>query len=588
MMRSLRAIAALLVGCSTPSTVAQPDTDAGPATAPFFDQATATPGFGALVDVKEPSIIGAGSTRLFFTASSTSTPPGALCWVSDGTRAGTRPVMPPKPVLLGRSVIVNDRLVFAGAESEQGLWSTDGTTEGTTQLALSKRTDSSVFSSKEIDWLLTSDNRAWMLLDDGVLGPELYVTDGTPAGTKRLTDDLPVPAQLKVTQLIPIVGGVALRVTEPKTGAGYPYHFWVSDGTRAGTHHVKQELASYGFSNAQVSRVGNRVFFVYDTVAEGEEIWVWNGTSAAMIPVSPGSSSSEPNDAWALGDRFLFAASEPIGPGLYVVENNGSTATRVSGARLHPIKPFVGQVGSLLTFAVSENASDSLWATDGTVAGTRALKTMEVDPSRSGFGVATLGGRLVFPGKAARNGPLAPWVTDGTPEGTKQLLPTYGRDLMGPVILDGIAWGIAQTHVDGFQLYRTDGTLEGSRVVTAPGATNVSNALGAKSFGTNQPLASPTPMGHNLFFVANYFGKPQLFRFDPSGGIDSLTAPDAGLSDPTCQDVPTSYIGEVQFDTMCAAAVCYRRTSHVDRALAVCASMAGFVGPSPLDCPGCR
>lgn len=587
MMRSLRAIAVLLAGCSTPSTVVQPNADAGPATPPFFDQATATPGFGALVDVKEPSIIGAGPTRLFFTASSTSTPPGALCWVSDGTRAGTRPVMPPKPVLLGRSVIVNDRLVFAGAESEQGLWSTDGTTEGTVQLALSKRTDSSVFFSKEIDWLLTSDNRAWMLLDDGVVGPELYVTDGTPAGTMRLTDDVPAPAQLKGTQLIPIAGGVALRVTEPTTGAGYPYHLWLSDGTRAGTHHVKLESALYGLSNAQVHRVRDRVFFAYDTVAEGPELWVWNGVSAALIPGQPGNSGSFPYDARVLGDKFLFAVGGSA-PGLYVVEHNASTATRISGARLDVTSTFIGQAGSLMTFAVTGTASDSLWATDGTAAGTRALKTMEVDPSRGGFGVATLGGRLVFPGQAVRNGPLAPWVTDGTPEGTKELLKTHSRDLRAPVVLDGVAWGIAQTHADGFQLYRTDGTPEGSRVVTAPGATNISNPLGVKSFGSNQPLPSPTPMGHTLFFVANYFGRPQLFRLDPSGGIDSLTAPDAGPSDPTCQDVATTYIGEVQFDTLCAAAVCYRRTSHPDRALAVCASMSAFVGPSPTDCPGCQ
>ena len=57
-----------------------------------------------------------------------------------------------------------------------------------------------------------------------------------------------------------------------------------------------------------------------------------------------------------------------------------------------------------------------------------------------------------------------------------------------------------------------------------------------------------------------------------------------------CSTVATHYIGDAQFDTMCAVAVCYSRTGHADRAQAVCTQMHGLVlenGFSVANCPAC-
>lgn len=55
----------------------------------------------------------------------------------------------------------------------------------------------------------------------------------------------------------------------------------------------------------------------------------------------------------------------------------------------------------------------------------------------------------------------------------------------------------------------------------------------------------------------------------------------------SCADVPRTYIGDVQFDTICAAAVCYQRTGNTLGVKASCQSLSGLSGPSPSQCPAC-
>ena len=60
-----------------------------------------------------------------------------------------------------------------------------------------------------------------------------------------------------------------------------------------------------------------------------------------------------------------------------------------------------------------------------------------------------------------------------------------------------------------------------------------------------------------------------------------------GSSGGSCADVPLTYIGDVQFDSICAVAVCYQRTGNTTGVRASCQQLSLLSGPPPSQCPAC-
>jgi ELWxxDGT repeat protein len=84
------------------------------------------------------------------------------------------------------------RLVFGANEGSTGreLWVTDGTTAGTTLL---KDINPGPGSSGRESFVALGDGRLVFSADDGNTGSELWVTDGTTVGTTLLKDINPGP-----------------------------------------------------------------------------------------------------------------------------------------------------------------------------------------------------------------------------------------------------------------------------------------------------------------------------------------------------------------------------------------------------------
>ena len=70
--------------------------------------------------------------------------------------------------------------------------------------------------------------------DDGTLGFELYVSNGTVAGTHLLSDIYPGPASSDIRNMTR-VGSQAFFTADDGTDGD---ELWVTDGTSAGTHLV--------------------------------------------------------------------------------------------------------------------------------------------------------------------------------------------------------------------------------------------------------------------------------------------------------------------------------------------------------------
>ncbi|WP_159435839.1 hypothetical protein [Lampropedia hyalina] len=125
---------------------------------------------------------------------------GSEWWVSDGTEAGTQIVKDAIPGPSGLNpqnvFVLSDRLVFMTAEGVTSgqapyyLWSTDGTANGTKRLSTAG-VDAFLTKNISIGWQQAGSNRAIFQIHEGSSTSniaKLWVTDGTPEGTKPLLD----------------------------------------------------------------------------------------------------------------------------------------------------------------------------------------------------------------------------------------------------------------------------------------------------------------------------------------------------------------------------------------------------------------
>ena len=98
---------------------------------------------------------------------------------TDGTAKGTKIVRRPRDGGPG-SVRVMTRVQGIGAlfQGYNALWTSDGSRAGTVQVVEFRPTWITAFG----------EQRALFVADDGVHGTEVWITDGTPAGTELLED----------------------------------------------------------------------------------------------------------------------------------------------------------------------------------------------------------------------------------------------------------------------------------------------------------------------------------------------------------------------------------------------------------------
>lgn len=125
---------------------------------------------------------------------------GSEWWVSDGTEAGTQIVKDAIPGSSGLNpqnvFILSDRVVFMTAEGVTSgqapyyLWSTDGTANGTKRLSTAG-VDAFLTKNISTGWQQAGSNRAIFQIHEGSSSSniaKLWITDGTPEGTKPLLD----------------------------------------------------------------------------------------------------------------------------------------------------------------------------------------------------------------------------------------------------------------------------------------------------------------------------------------------------------------------------------------------------------------
>ncbi len=255
--------------------------------------------------------------RLFFSLAVFTNPIHAELWTSDGTVAGTKPIAT-RQTFNNPSfwVAFGSRLLFTDTgEAGEELWTTDGTAAGTRRLARVAsphpvRGGFAFASFLPSGFLAVVGGRIFFAGDDGTHGRELWVTDGTAAGTHSVADIARGAAGSSPLSLT----AVGRRVFFTADDGIHGRELWVSDGTAAGTHIVADIAAGAGSSYpASLTAVGGRVVFAADDGVHGLEPWVSDGTRAGtrlLQDIAPGPLPSSPGGFLVSGQSVFFTAND--------------------------------------------------------------------------------------------------------------------------------------------------------------------------------------------------------------------------------------------------------------------------------------
>ncbi|PKP47620.1 MAG: hypothetical protein CVT94_10965 [Bacteroidetes bacterium HGW-Bacteroidetes-11] len=291
-------------------------------------------------------------------------------------------------------------------------------------------------SSVTSTWMTNHNGKLFFAADDGTHGMELWVSDGTDAGTTLLKDIRPGIdgsnagyAQSRNNKFAVCNSKLFFLANDGVHG----HELWATDGSEEGTYMVKDigvgETGGLQFTTELYSFNGKVYFCAMDedpyfgTEYSGQELWCSDGTEEGTYLVKDiksnssnyGQSGSNPQRFKEYNGLLYFIADD----GIHQYELWTTDGTE-AGTRLFidnsPIwrnewPEFLTVCNGKMFFSTDEGVhSDQLWVTDGTVEGTHMVKDggLNLSPEY----LTCLGNKIFYRGVNDL------WQSDGTEEGT--------------------------------------------------------------------------------------------------------------------------------------------------------------------------
>lgn len=216
--------------------------------------------------------------------------------------------------------VVGDRLAMGVSIPTTGietLWTSDGTTAGTVQVQMryTETTVHHVGPGFDLGGIHIFSGRGRTVLHP----EEWWRSDGTEAGTYPLLSGLTtphLPGYVKdASQLGAIAGGKLFYAGYERIDGNDVSELWVMDGTTAGTKKLKEiNPGRDGSQPGGFLAVGDVVYFSAYDVAHGSELWRSDGTEAGTVLVAdlePGPLGSAPEDLKVVNGKLYFHAAHP-------------------------------------------------------------------------------------------------------------------------------------------------------------------------------------------------------------------------------------------------------------------------------------
>jgi ELWxxDGT repeat protein len=276
-------------------------------------------------------------------------------YVTNGASEGTSKITPENVNVDGHLIVGGNKIYFFAYDGTNGKepWVSDGTTSGTQILKnIHPNTNDYDFQLSNSSFLSADANKAYFIANDGVSGNELWVTDGTSAGTNLVKDIFAGPNGSQIQVAPPAMGSnmkdgklyfFALDGSEGFTV--YGKEPWVSDGTSAGTFMLKDINPGYNGSSELanikhfIEYKGKMYFFAIGTSVMPGGLFETDGTKEGTKLVFP--TSFYRIDEFIVHNNLLYFTYSN-GPALYTTDGTNE------GTKLLAIIPD-GQLNNLGT-----------------------------------------------------------------------------------------------------------------------------------------------------------------------------------------------------------------------------------------------
>jgi len=453
--------------------------------------------------------------------------------------------------VLFATTVLGGRLFFQGTDGVSGLelWASDGTVAGTHQVRDICPGPCDAAPSRLTPW----GDQLYFAAEDGVAGRELWASDGTAAGT-RLVADLCPGCDADPRALTVFEDRLYFGADDGEVGR----EPWVTDGTAAGTARLAD--LRQGFHNTEGMVLPNssdpQAFFAaLDTLyVKGDcsngGLCAWKESGNAWVPATelfPAGTNHGIFEALEHQGELFFTTGRDFGTdGDRLWATDGTPAgTRLVFSALLALRELTPTPDGILFTASAEvfgEISNTLWFSDGASEGT--------SEGAVPLGLRTSGGSIDFPRGLvstpqgvffqARQGSFRaePWVTDGTEEGTGQLLdlaPATPSSRLTPYFGVGKRLLFAASGSFSRGLFGTDGTAGGtdplmSRFETPVRVGNVAFFYSFQELGLFLAVTDGTAFGTAELAPVEVAEEPrELATLRPDGQDPALLFGDAGI-----------------------------------------------------------
>ena len=388
-------------------------------------------------------------------------------WKSNGTTAGTELVRTtanlngPKPDA-GKMLVLEERLLFVTNSSEHprgrsGLWTSDGTTAGTTQLM---DVSSPLNGSIQFDQLTLFEGAAYFIATErGTVdnvetfsNGQFWRTDGTPEGTTLVMEfenDIPHNLSVLHDQLLLFRNG----------------EIWQSDGTAVGTTLVADLGDARHDLFEQQGRVGPYLYF--SSRESPATLWRTNGTADGthvVWEIPAANNSARIDSLSSVSDTLLIQTNRDatFGRQLWAIAAPDQEPQLLKEfTHFGSFSASTQQVDGDTYFAANDGQTGTeLWKTDGTVEGTSLVTDLNPGLSRiessSVREFVPFRDHVLF--EASGNRPQQLWSTDG--DTAEQLLPEAELRIAEFAVLGDQVVLAASDQVTGYELWTANESLD--------------------------------------------------------------------------------------------------------------------------------
>lgn len=276
------------------------------------------------------------------------------------------------------------------------------------------------FTDGNVSETIKIGNKLFFTAADSVHGRELWITDGTTAGTYMVKDIVPGSAGSLSINFYSFSGNFKGILFFQVNTSGPERGLWRSDGTESGTWLVHDlYIDSYNYYLTDFAATDSVLFFA----ANSTTLWRTNGTASGTYILDYFQIIR--NLATFKNNLYFSAGNNNAGEELW--KTNGATGKTVllkdlNGAFGASLPCNFYATGNALYFTAATNAGWELWKTTGSESGTQIVK--DINPGGNGAldyytttFMTSIGNTLYFRGNDGVAG-FQLWKTDGTETNT--------------------------------------------------------------------------------------------------------------------------------------------------------------------------